>query len=84
MSCQGQGGNPGYAAWSGNVNFCNRAKGGETLYGISYAEIVHGPVNGVDGSGYGSGGTGSGNSASLAAKTGGNGAPGFFKLREIY
>lgn len=82
---QGEEGDPGYAAFANEVGLVQRGAGGATLYGTSLASAVTAGAGGAPGAGWGSGGAGTGNAGlPQAARTGGNGAPSFFKLREIF
>lgn len=81
----GEEGDAGYAAFANEVNLAQRGAGGATLYGISSASAVTTGAGGAPGTGYGSGGSGTCNAGpAQAARTGGNGAPSFFRLREYF
>lgn len=81
----GEEGDPGYAAFANEVGLVQAGAGGATLYGSSPASAVSSGGGGIAGIGFGSGGMGTGStSASSGIKTGGNGAPSFFRLREIF
>lgn len=79
----GASGSIGIAAF-GSIATAWAGKGADSPYGTGGPDNFSIFVAGVDAAGFGAGGSGSANGASRSAKAGGNGAPGFFHLVEVY